>query len=118
MRRCLHRPIPALEIAAKLLDAAADAILAGYEAFTGEWIVQADNPVIIKHAIRLFGPMTADVHRQTRRPKTIDESARDETRMPSASVQRAIFARDGWRCRFCTTRVISRKARRNLIRWF
>lgn len=118
MRRCLLPPIPELELAAKLLDAAADALLAGYDTLAGELIAQANNPLIFKHAVRLFGPMTAEVHRQTRRPKTIDESAREETRMPSLSVQRAIFVRDGWRCRFCTTRVFSRKARRNLIQWF
>lgn len=44
MRRCLLEPIPELELAAKLLDAAADALLLGYTALARELIAEAEMP--------------------------------------------------------------------------
>jgi len=44
MRRCLLEPSPELELAAKLLDAAADALLLGYTALARELIAEAEMP--------------------------------------------------------------------------
>jgi 5-methylcytosine-specific restriction endonuclease McrA len=35
-------------------------------------------------------------------------------RMPTAKTQRSVFERDGWRCRWCTTQIISPSANRHL----
>src|SRR3954454_22247967 len=50
--------------------------------------------------------------------------AKDKSRMPSSEATKALFARDGWRCRFCSCRVFLPKARKAMqaalpgdIRW-
>jgi len=114
----LLQPIPELDLAAKLLDASADALMNGNLSLARELIAKADFPQIIEYAIRLVGPMTETVHRQTKRPKVLPKSQRDPIRMPSQKIQESIFSRDRWRCRFCGTKVISRKARSVLIKYF
>lgn len=118
MRRSLLEPIPELELAAKLLDAAADAILSGRMELAAKLIAAADFPEIASYARRLVGKMSAEIHRSTQRPTTVDKSDRDPTRMPAAAAQQVIFVRDGWRCRFCGTKVISRAARSVITRLF
>jgi len=48
----------------------------------------------------------------------IPKSQRASLRMPGQALEQAIFRRDGWRCRFCGCRVISRKARLALARLY
>lgn len=118
MRRCLLQPIPELSLAAKFLDAAADALIQGKRQLAAELIVQADDPVIMDYTIRLVGKMSEEVHGRTKRPKCLPKNERHPTRMPTKKVQEAIFAHDGWRCRFCGSKVISRRARLTLIHHF
>lgn len=104
-------PIPELDLAAKLLDASASAMLAGKFSLAASLLVQADFPEIMKYARRAVGPLSVEVHKSIRRPKCLPNCDRHPTRMPSVIAQRAIFKRDGWRCRFCGTKVICKVAR-------
>jgi 5-methylcytosine-specific restriction endonuclease McrA len=81
-------------------------------------LAQADLPEIMAHALRLVGKLSVDVHRAMRRPRCAAREHRDPMRMPGQQEQNAIFARDGWRCRFCGTKVICKAARSTLIRLF
>jgi hypothetical protein len=118
MRRSLRDPIPELELAAKLLDAAVEAIFSEKAELGAKLIAAADLPEIRDYAISILGKMRVDVHRQVKRPKCLPVSERDPTRMPSKAEQDAIFARDGWRCRFCGTKVICKSARFALTKFF
>ncbi|WP_425600790.1 HNH endonuclease [Frateuria edaphi] len=118
MRPSLLPPIPELELAAKLLDAAADAVLANRRELAALLIAAADLPEIGVYARRLVGKMSVEVHRVVKRPECLPKGDRDPARMPSLAAQAAIFVRDGWRCRFCGTKVINRSARARLIRSF
>ena len=118
MRRSLLQPIPELKLASKLLDAAADALIFGHLELASNLIAGSDIEEIMDYTIRIIGPLSKEVHRQTHRPKPLPKDQRDPTRMPTQSVQYEIFNRDGWRCRFCGTPVISRKARSVLVSTF
>jgi 5-methylcytosine-specific restriction endonuclease McrA len=118
MRNSLIEPIPELELSAKLLDAAVDAIISGHLSLASKLIEQANMPEIMKYAIRHVGAMSLDVHRSTTRPECLPKEQRDPTRMPTTKLQNEIFQRDGWRCRFCDTKVINREARKKLINLF
>lgn len=111
MRYSLREPIPELELAAKLLDAAGDALISGRIELAGNLIAEANLPEIREYAVSIVGKMSIEVHRQIKRPKCLPVSDRDQTRMPSRTEQDAIFARDGWRCRFCGVKVICKSAR-------
>ena len=118
MRRCLLQPIPELSLATKLLDTAADMLVQGNMQLAAELITQADAPEIMEYAIRIVGKMSEEVHRQIKRPKCLPKSERHPVRMPSHKAQKSIFANDGWRCRFCRSKVISREARLILVNHF
>lgn len=118
MRRCFLEPIPELSLAAGLLGASADALLSGNRPEASRYLVEADIPEIMEYTIRIVGPLSLEIHRQTKRPKALSKDQRDPRRMPTQKVQEEIFERDGWRCCFCGVRVISRKARAILIGQF
>ena len=118
MRHSILKPIPELEVAAQLLDAAATAIISGEMQIAAELIKQANMPEIMTYAKRAVGPLSFEVHRVLKRPKCLPRSERDPTRMPSAREQLNIFLRDGWRCRFCGTKVICKSARNVITRTF
>jgi len=118
MRKSLLSPIAEFDLAAKLLDAAADALLQNRKILAGELMAQANFPEITEYARKLVGKMTPEIHRHTRRPKCLPKAERDPTRMPTLLEQNKIFARDGWRCRFCGIKVISKSARSVFTRIF
>lgn len=118
MRQCFITPIPEIELAAKLFDAAADALILGDKPLAGSLIAKADIPSIMEYAVRIVGKLSMEVHRRTKLPNTIPKDSRDCNRMPTESVQRTMFERDGWRCRYCGIKVLSRRARGVLIKTF
>lgn len=111
MRQCLLEPTKKHAEAAGLLASAADALLSGDQISAAQLLVLADFPSVNQHVLRLVSKLTPEVHRSTRRPVPIRKDERDPTRMPPLSVEWQIYERDGWRCRFCGMKVISRKAR-------
>jgi len=118
VRNSFLEPIAELDLAAKLLDAAADALMLGFRDLAALLIVRADRPEILSYTLRICSKLSEDVHCQTKLPRTLPREARAEARMPPKETQYSIFWRDGWRCRYCGTKVISRAARKNLITIF
>jgi len=110
-RRSLLAPLPEHAVAADLLSAGADALAAGDIETARERLRQADLPVLFDYARKLMGPELPDIHR--RRPVAAPPAKppKAKARMPTAAETLALFARDGWRCRFCGCRVVSGRAR-------
>ena len=115
-RRCFLTPIPQLSSAADLLASAADCLLAGDAANARQLVAEADMPVIAAYTALVTGAVNPLVHWQSAMPCVGAEVERSDQRMPSSSSERAIYVRDGWRCRYCGTRVIDRGMRARLHR--
>ncbi len=115
-RRCFLTPIPQLSSAADLLASAADSLLEGDAANARQLVAKADLPVIAAYTAHVTGAVNPLVHWQSAMPARDAELARSAQRMPSSGVERAICVRDGWRCRYCGTRVIDRQMRARLHR--
>ena len=119
MRNSFIPPIPELELAANHLDLAANAILALDYHAARLHISQADYPEICAFTSKITGRIDPAIHWQHSMPSfSTKSSEREKLRMPSAAEERVIFARDGWRCRYCGCRVISKKARSIIIKLF
>ncbi len=110
-RNSLLPPIPELGLAADLLTEAAEALLAENQHHARECLRQADIPLVENYAGRIMGREDRPIHR--RRPVDVVRSNRGNAaaRMPSAAATGSIYARDGWRCRFCGCRVVLKDAR-------
>ncbi|MES2899505.1 MAG: hypothetical protein V4723_07240 [Pseudomonadota bacterium] len=117
-RDAILTPIPELHLAAQLLDAAVTAILIDRMALAAQLLEQAHIPAIMDYAKRAVGSMSVEVHRIVKRPACLPRAERHPTRMPNTGLQQSIFMRDGWRCRFCGTKVICKAARTVLIKAF
>lgn len=103
-------PIPELEEVADLLSEAVDAILSGSLPLAATLIVEADIAAVGRYVEQIAGPVSTLIHRYRDVGDPPAMQDRVKQRMPSASVEREIYARDGWRCRICVTRVISKQA--------
>jgi len=110
-RTCLLPPLPEHDTATELLSQAADAIVAGALDRAHEFVRRADMPALFEFSSLVMNGK--DPHVQRRRPveAAIDKGAKIASRIPSAEATKALFARDGWRCRFCGCRVVPPKAR-------
>lgn len=127
LRPYLLAPIPELDEAVDLLSQAADALLAGNEDLARDYIKRADIPAVHVWASRAMGKNDKEIHRL--RPaagaaKAVAPVDRVKQRMPTGTAPAAIYARDGYRCRFCGCRVLAPTARRAMdarlpgaIRW-
>lgn len=115
-RRCFLTPIPQISIAADVLALAADCLLAGDLAEASKLVAEADMPVIGAYTALVTGSVNPLVHWQFTMPTSGVGLERSAQRMPSSNAERAIYARDGWRCRYCGTRVIDRSMRARLHR--
>ena len=119
MRNTFLEPIPELELAAELLDQAADAALAHNFDVARSLLIEADMPALCEYEQKITGAITLEVHWQETLPsRSLLSENREKLRMPTAREERAIAIRDGWRCRFCGSRVISKKARNILNNLF
>lgn len=111
-RRCFLPPIPEFSIAADLLSLAADHLLSGDLESCQKCLIQADLRPLREFAYLLAGPINPVIHRQKSNPSFTPVPKKDRPRMPNAAQSRAIFSRDGYRCRFCGSRVIVKGAHR------
>jgi len=112
MRNTFLDPIPELEIAAELLSQAAYAVLDSKLDIARSLLVEADMPRLCEYARKITGAISFEIHWQKRLPsRSLLSENRVKLRMPSAQDELAIATRDGWRCRFCDSRVISKKAK-------
>ena len=110
-RTCLLPPLPEHETAAELLSEAADAILAGCLDQACSLVRRADMPVLFEHASLVMSGRNPRIQRRRPVEVTAAKTAKIASRMPSGETTRALFARDGWRCRFCGCRVVPPKVR-------
>lgn len=110
-RACFLPPIPELEEAIDLISAAADALVAGDHGLAHSLAFKADIPAVNRTAWKIMDTVNADIHR-FRKIKRSAPPERAKSRMPSEAEKSSIFARDGWRCRFCGVRVLCPKARK------
>lgn len=112
VRNCFLEPIPALDQAVALLDDAANALLAGDRVRAAQLVAAADLPEIGTYCRTITGKIDAEIHGVTKLPPSLKRDERMPVRMPSTATEAMVFLRDGWRCRFCGIRVISRLARK------
>ncbi len=110
IRRSFLPAIPEFEKAADLLSQAADFLIAGDLENCGECLVQADLRPLREFAFLIAGPIKLEIHRQSKNPVFDPVPKENRPRMPSLSESRAIFARDGYRCRFCQSRIVVKEA--------
>lgn len=115
-RRCFMPPIPELSDAVQWLSEAADCVLAHHMPKARQFVVQSDMPLIAAYTALITGSVNPLVHWQTAMPADKQHVLRSTQRMPSAGCERSIYARDGWRCRYCGVRVIDRAMRTKLHR--
>ena len=103
MRTCLIDPIDELFDAARCLDEAVSAHLAGDARLAGELIRRADRTEISRWSESLWGaggPWTRPRKVESPLP-FVEKTARSAIRMPTLSEKRALVERDGRHCRFC-----------------
>ncbi len=111
-RRCFLPPIPEFAVAADHLHAAADAFL-GRDFDTCRHHLRASNIRALREfAYLVAGPINPAIHRQSHSPRYVKPTNLLAQKMPPVRVQREIMARDGYRCRYCGSRVIVREAQR------
>ena len=101
-------PLKEHELAAQLLSDAVDAVIERRVDDARKLIKAADFDVLRDFAQKVAGKYDPDIHRFREIPGAPPPStSRTKRRMPSTSISRSIFKRDGWRCRFCEVKVIS-----------
>ena len=108
--RCVLAPMPEHETAARLLSEAADALLAGYSGSARFLVEQADIPMLRHFATEVMGGRHPDM----RRPRRTASPTFTGVKAPKAldaKTEARVFARDGFRCRYCECRVIPRPVR-------
>jgi len=110
VRRCLLPPIPEFAVAADLLAKAADALLAEELEQCATHLFAADLRPLRDFHYRVAGPASLEIHGQTGNPKFTPVPKENRPRMPGAAASMAIMARDGFRCRFCGSRVVIKEA--------
>ena len=95
-----------MDIAAELLSEAADALLTGDLVTCSQKLRESDLRSIREHFDRTAGRIDVAIHRQSKNPQFIRVSREKQPRMPNAARQLEILRRDGFRCRFCESKVI------------
>jgi DNA-directed RNA polymerase subunit RPC12/RpoP len=111
-RRSFLPPIPEYELVAGLLARAADALLDDDIPLCERCLRDADLRPLREFAYRICGPIDLVIHRQSRNPVYVKQPSRAGSRMPSAALTRVDLARDGYRCRYCTSRVILKETQK------
>lgn len=115
-RKCLRDPIPEISLAARLLEDALTAHLAGRFEDADELIRKADMPEIRAWTESLWGAKSPHVNFRTvpDAPTFLPKDSKIGIRMPSTAEKRALLDRDGWHCRFCGIPVIRAEVRSHI----
>lgn len=109
LRNCLREPVPEIEEAARLLDRAVSAHLAGDHAITRQLVLEANMPVVRAWTESLWGAKSRYAPKKPKGPVvTVDRILK---RMPSLDIQRELHRRDGYHCRFCGIPIIRKEVR-------
>jgi 5-methylcytosine-specific restriction endonuclease McrA len=115
---CLREPIPEIFDAARCLDAAVVAHLAGDRVETERLIRVADDPRIAQWTESLWGrggPWMQLPRPVPDPPPYLKRNARPLPRMPTAAQRAQLLARDGHHCRFCGIPLIRAEVRRRFM---
>ena len=107
--------------ACDLLGRAADCLLADDAEGAVNCLRDADMPALRDHASRVMSEVSLEVHRVrfvAGAPIRLPSGERVVARRPSACDEAAIFARDGYRCRYCACRVTLPAAQRRMMAAF
>jgi 5-methylcytosine-specific restriction endonuclease McrA len=98
-----------------LLAEAADALLNGHLDKAADLIRGSDLLSLEDFRYRIAGRLDPLIHGIATMPVYERISHPEGRRMPTAAVTRQVFARDGYRCRFCGSKVIVKEARMAFI---
>lgn len=117
-RLCLRPPIPEIEDAARLLDAAVVAHQQGRRAMVEELLRLADDRRIWSWLDSIWGKRSPYVQYRSvpSAPPTLPKEQRVQQRSLTAQECRTIHARDGYYCRFCGIPVIRSEVRNRFRR--
>ena len=110
-RTCLLAPVPEQAEAARLLSEAVKAILSDDLGLARDFVRRADMPLLVERTNLVMNGGDPSIQRRRPVPPPPGPVTKVTSRMPSATATMALFARDGWRCRFCDCRVIPPKVR-------
>ena len=115
-RSCFRPPVPQVFDAARYLDAAASAHLAGHGELAEHLIRVADMDDVREWTESLWGKASIYVLPRAIQGglPTLDKSNRIPVRMPNATEKKLIHDRDGFHCRFCEVPVIRPEIRQTL----
>lgn len=126
LRSCLLDPIPEIFKAAKYIDEAVSAQLAGNRAIAEELIRLADMPEINDWSESLWGrggPHSRPLPVKNPLP-FVPKAERTLQRQAGVGIKRELVKRDGFNCRFCgiplvrgVTRSLIRKCYPDALRW-
>ena len=116
LRLCLRNPIPEIADAARILDEAVSAHIAGQFIQAEELIRLADMPAIWKWTDSIWGKKSP--YRQFRavpnEPPKLSKGQRVKERMPTLEEKQQLHLRDGYHCRFCGIPVIRKEIRKRI----
>lgn len=120
MRNCLLPPPEEADLAADLLDQAADALVRGERELAENLLNEANLPALHRYAAHVMSapPKLLQLRRVGQPRAVLSVADRGIMRMPSGDGVRAIMQRDGYRCRYCGCRVVSRGVRSALSALF
>ena len=120
-RDCFRPPIPEIFKAAKLLDIAVDAHFHGYGDEAEELIRQADMPEIGEWLDSIWlGGNTAirAIRKVDGLPPVLPKEQRHRLRDAPYEMKRALVARDGHHCRFCSIPLVRSEVRKKFTRLY
>ncbi len=106
------------EIAAQLLSKAANEMLSGNLPQAEKLIHEADIDALGAYALLLTGPTNSDVHSVREIANGPARGIKLGPRMPPKSVERELYSRDGYRCRFCGVKGVVPEVRQLLTKEF
>lgn len=112
-RRCFREPIPEIFDAARYMDAAVSAHLAGHTAVAEELFALANIKEVWDWVESIWGKKSPYVN-VTKNPSQHIQP-RVKNRMPDSQMKSELRKRDGYHCRFCGIPVI-RSEVRNVLR--
>ena len=116
-RLCFRLPTTQVLDAARYLDAAASAHLAGNTALADQLIRAADTAEVREWTESLWGKASPYVLKRDipNAPPVLAKELRIPVRMPNSAEKKLIHSRDGFHCRFCSVPVIRPEVRAFLI---